>query len=243
MQLRSLLTLLAFANPLLADKNLRINLTPPPNAVISQVKAELERQGLIAPDELTKLDQKTWSLGGFLTVYGGFFDYSDNDGSVTFPLRHEDPKVYIAITPRITLIKLDQETISYMREGDDSSETTTIIPDDQSAKLYLCEKLQDSKKNWYWQVTEQKIPENRRLNNYTVIFLSNPRNLFIPLGQFPVSQEEQMFLPPVHVLDRRDIAKAITDNIEITRFLEPIKKKTDEAKEPHQMERNLVTNF
>src|SRR5579862_7344471 len=39
----------------------------------------------------------TQKLNGFLGIYAGYFGYSDHKGLLSFPLRHANPKLYIAI--------------------------------------------------------------------------------------------------------------------------------------------------
>src|SRR3990172_10065013 len=87
----------------------------------------------------------TPSLSGFVVLYGGYVDISNPDGLVAFPLRHPDPKLLVAITPEIKLIKVKKNTFSHAEY---------IVHDKNPTKLYLFEKKEDEKKQIYWDVKE-----------------------------------------------------------------------------------------
>ena len=96
----------------------------------------------------------TPKLSGFIAIYAGFMDISDRDGLISFPLRHVSPKINVAVTEQINLIKVKENTISH-RE---------FLPQNQvPSKLYSFERKEDidpkdpTKKTTYWSVKEIPI--------------------------------------------------------------------------------------
>jgi hypothetical protein len=226
-----------------SGKQLVARLSPPPTSAISQAKEEFQK--LNPNDELPdsfkiKKDKR---VSGFMTIYGGYYDFSDKDGTISFPLRHESPKSYIVITPRVEMIKLLKETISHQKVGPAPVSREISIPSKSGAKIYLLEKLKNKDNSLYWSVTEQPIPENRKISKIAITILTNPDNIFVPTGNFFISEKDHMVLPAIHVVGRKGVARSISNNIEITRYFEPIRKKNkNEKKENLSIQQDILTN-
>ncbi len=163
-------------------------------------------------------------LSGLVALYGGYMDISDPDGLIAFPLRHATPKLYLAITPRITLANVKENTYSHREYVSDN---------DSPVALYVCELKQDEKKNSYWEIQEAKMPEDKKINPLTVVILTSPKNIFVPTGHFLTTQNPQLILPDLYVIGRSSTDDALLQSLDIRQFFEPVsaqqKKASDNA--------------
>ena len=169
-------------------------------------------------------------LSGFIGIYAGYWDYSDTDGLLSFPLRHPTPKVYIAITPQIALINVKGNTYSH-------KEFVPNVP----ARLYLFEKKVDAKKIPYWQVSEAKIPENLKINAITIVILNKPDNIFVQLGDIKSNENVQLVLPELYVVGNIDHEKIILNNLDMERFFEQIN--TDKKQVSDSAVQKMISNL
>jgi hypothetical protein len=183
-----------------ADSRIVIYLTHPQREVITGAGQTLE-------------NYKDLHLSGFACIYAGYMDWSDPDGLVSFPLRHTSPKLYVAITPRIELVNVKENTYSHRK----------FIPG-QPAIIYKFERKTDTKNNLYWEVTTEKIPADLTINPLAIVIITNPNNIYINTGNFITTDGGQMTLPPFYVVGRNDNKAAISYLLGIKRFFEPISK-------------------
>ncbi|MFA6263410.1 MAG: hypothetical protein WCW33_01225 [Candidatus Babeliales bacterium] len=182
------------------DSRIVIYLTHPKREVVAGAGQKLK-------------DYKDLSLSGFACIYGGYMDFSDPDGLISFPLRHTTPKVYIVITPRIELVNIKENTFSHRK----------FVPG-VPAIIYTCERKTDTKNNLYWHVTTEKIPANLIINPLALVIISHPNNIYISQGDAMCTNGGQMVLPPFYVVGRNDNEAAVSYALGIRRFFEPITK-------------------
>lgn len=160
------------------------------------------------------------SLSGFLTLYSGYMDYSNSDGEISFPLRHESNKAYLIITPNIRLIKVKENTISH-KEFDETVKDKTAI--------YLFEKKRDKNKQFYWHVTKQDYPNNKIISPLSLIILTNPQNIFVKTGDFMMIDNKQFILPRnVYVITNNQSRKILLTFMNMEKYFEPIDLKDKE---------------
>jgi len=189
----------------------------------------------------------TQKLNGFLGIYAGYFAYSDHKGLLSFPLRHANPKLYIAITPNIALIKI-KDTISH-REF--------IINDQNPTKLYVCERKQEIIKKpeeqdsqqagkapatrFYWDIQEAPLPADNKINPLTVVILTKPKNIYVPLGHFLTSESPHLVLPDFYVMGNVDNNEELLQAIGFTDLFEKIN--TEEKKASDKVVQKMITNI
>jgi hypothetical protein len=137
----------------------------------------------------------TPKLSGFPLLYAGYITVTDNDGLATFPLRHTQQKLYIAVTPDIKMIHVKGSSFSHAEYHQTHSNPLS---------LYKCEKLEDDKKVPFWKVSKIDKPDNNRINPITVVILTHPDNIFIATGDVMASAGEQLVLPPIRVIGNQD---------------------------------------
>ena len=165
-------------------------------------------------------------------VYGGYSDYSNN-GRIVFPLRHTSPKLYLVITKKIKFEMIKQNTVSHaeLMQG-----PVGILDDPAATQIYLFEKKQDDKhKHYYWDVSEQKKPDDNRINPISMVILTNPRNIYVRTGQFISSENENMVLPPnIYVIGTFENNDVILATMDLKQHLEPVEIKIKVSKTKNQ---------
>ncbi|KKQ49281.1 MAG: hypothetical protein US69_C0007G0030 [candidate division TM6 bacterium GW2011_GWF2_38_10] len=232
------------AAPFFISADTRINLFlkhPPQKTItesINQITKEQQNEELAlitkATDAQTikkKLKQEiTYKLSGFFATYAGYTDTSNPDGLISFPLRHSTPKLYLAITPSINLVKVKGKTISH-REYIVDAET----------KMYLMEQKTDEHQTTYWEVSEQPLPENRKVNPLTLIIFANPQNIIVPTGTFLSEPSSHLILPELYVVGDIQQGSILLKALDLKRFFEKIREK--DTKQGENITQTLITNM
>ncbi len=151
---------------------------------------------------------------GFLALYNGYIDYSSSDGQISFPLKQAEKKLYIAITPDIKPIKIKENTISHWE----------FIPKEKNnTKIYLFEKQIDSDKQYFWQVTEAKIPESNIVGTDYVVLLTKAKNIYVATGDFLSNDNKQLILPKnIYAIGDSQKNEVMLKFISLEKYFEPI---------------------
>ena len=170
-------------------------------------------------------------MSGFLSLYGGFSDYSNADGLIAFPLRHTTPKLYMLITKRIKLETIKGTTISH---------TELVLKNDTPARMYKFEKHEDENGHFFWRASEEELPKDGRINPITMVILTNPRNLYIPLGDFITTDTPQMILPYLYVVGSVENDALVLSTMDIKQHFEPIQ--IDAKTAAPKKNQKLITN-
>lgn len=242
----TIINFLALIN-LKADNRIIIYLKNAPQKALTLVEQEAEKEKLIK--KINKLNKKAPSrvnnkflnselqkllkpnLEGFIALYSGYMDYSNTDGLISFPLRHTDDKLYVAITPKINLVKIKDQTISHAEYITDQKIKTEI---------YKFEKKQDNKGNFFWQSTKQTVPNNKRINPLTVVILSKPKNFYVTIGDFLSNDSKQVVLNEnIYVLGATDKNAILLNTLDIKKFFDPIEL---EKRKVGEVEQEMIFN-
>ena len=244
----SMFSLCASITILQADTRIIMYLSHAPDSVLTEVEKEATQQGLaekiasLETKEPGQISQKMVKyalnrytkpvLSGFQTWYAGYSDISNNDGLISFPLRHATPKVYIAITPTIDLKMVKGHTAS-------NQEFISTKPEDVA--LYSLTLKQDEKQNSFWEVIQEQVPENKKINPLTIVILTKPKNILIPTGHFWTQINQQLILPSVYVLARSENEELLLKSLDMGRYFENIM--TDEKKVSEFSTQTMITNL
>ncbi|MFH1832311.1 MAG: hypothetical protein ABH827_05945 [bacterium] len=235
-----------------ADNRILIHLTHVQEKIRTQIEQEyyLENAKNHGIDKISMLTQQTPaqisakltkkelrkllspSLGGFPALYSGYLDISDPDGLITFPLRHNSPKLFIAITPEIKLVKAKENTFSY---AEYIANATNPI------ELYAFEKKVDDKNRPYWDVQKALVPLNNKIDNLTIVILANPKNIFITEGHFITAENVQLVLPEISIVGNTDKEKIMLQILDIKQYFESIT--VEEKKVSDTSVQKTVTNL
>jgi hypothetical protein len=242
-----------------ADVALIVQFKNAPPHVIDEVEKKLVKEklekkvgkfGSQAPEEFARRQLKGIirseaepSLAGIPVLYGGYVNYTDKDGVAEFPLRHDAHKIYMVLTPQLKFKQLRKGTVSHMRLGPPTQADPLDIFKSMPTKMLKLERQQDEKKIWFWKVSEEAVPETKRISKLSAIVLVNPHNLYVPMGEIIAHHSAHMILPPAYMLGKRYNDQVLLANLRLLRFFEQIKmkkesKKTDKGK----IEQKLIQN-
>ncbi len=244
------LVLIIFFIKLNADNRIILYLKEAPPKIINQSLAEAKKEiqpikdKQAIPSKTVKKQingSKTWympKLSGFVAIYAGFMDISDRDGLISFPLRHVTPKINIAITEQIKLFKVKNNTIAH-RE---------FLPSNKvQAKLYTFERKEDvnpkdpTKKTQYWNVQETPLPADNIINPLTLVILSKPSNIYVPVGDFMSAESSHLILPEIYVIGNKGQADILSQTLDFSRYFEPIVK--EQQKIDDKKKQSLIKNI
>lgn len=250
-QIKLILWVLAMAisfDTLHSDNRIIAYLKQVPENTLQSVEKEANQMNLA--EKIASLDSKTPgvvsqkivknalrsalrpNLSGVLAIYGGYMDISDSDGLISFPLRHITPKLYLAITPRIRLINIKGNTFAHREYLSDDQNPTVI---------YSFELKQDEKKYTYWDVKEESIPQDKKINPITMVLITNPKNIYIQEGQHIATPNVQLILPDIYLTGRENNEQALLTALDMRRYFEPIT--VDEKKAGDMVLQRMITNL
>ena len=255
-----LLISLVLSTNLICAPAILARLSHPNNQIINSVEKQLIAEGRLqgkinklGTRDHIKMSKKRFknglrsylpALNGFAALYGGFINYSDKNGLISFPLLHKEEKIYLVITANIKPNIIYGNTISHL----------TLLPEPKRkkvyAQIYLLEKIEEKPEKkpaadttpkeeaekeaqpiWYWKVTKQKIPKNNTINALSFVLLTRPKNIYFPVKDSITSELKHLVLPPMYVLNDESNDKLIMNLLDITRYFEPISTDMKSAKE------------
>lgn len=174
----------------------------------------------------------TPKLSGFPLLYAGYTTITDANGLATFPLRHAQQKLYVAVTPDIKMIHVKGSSFSHTEYAPDMT-----VP----LALYKLEKSEDEKKQALWKVSKIDKPDNNRINPITVVILTHPDNIFITEGSIMATPGEQMVIPPIRVVGNQDKDLVNLRLLDITPHFEKVQIKGKRAND--NTVQKIVTTF
>ncbi len=246
--IKTLFIFLFFCVLLKADNRIVFYLKDAPMQAVRLVQMDIEKEKGIA--KINKINKKTPGqisrkllknemkkylmpkLSGFIALYGGYIDYSNINGLISFPLRHTEPKLYLVITPKIKLVKVKGETISHLEFEDAKT---------APAKIYFFEKKEDKNKQFFWAVSEQKIPQDRRINVLSVVLLTKPKNIYVTTGDFISNDSKHIVLPQnIYAVGIVGNNKVLLDSLNIKRYFEQIE--VEEQKVSDVLYKEMIVN-
>lgn len=173
-------------------------------------------------------------LSGFISLYGGYVDYSNPDGSVRFPLLHakkanQNPQVMVIITPKIDLVTVHGNTISHKK-----------IVKGEPTKIFLFEKKKNTaSESFYWQVKKVDEPKDNNIPPTSIIILTDPDNIVVPTGDFMTSSNPNFVLPDFYIVGNKGNAAVTNYFWDIRRHFEQIEQ---EEKVVDSTKQQLIKN-
>lgn len=154
-----------------------------------QAAESLKKPGKIAEYCVFGFYDKKLVHGVFAT-YAGYLSVSNEIGQITFPQLQTKNLVKILITHRLTPIIMMGNTVHHWE-----------IDKEAPAQLYSFTKEYNKRtKSYFWNVKEEKLPDNLRIATDTLVILAKPKHLYVPEGITLITQETANFtLPDIYV--------------------------------------------
>lgn len=233
--LHVLVLLIAASCNRLIGSSINLFLRPAPAAVQRDVAAKLERLHTKGPSQIGRKMLKNGferllpTTSGLIALYGGYVDYSDPDGNITFPLLHKKKKLFLVITPEITLTPIHGHTFSHKN-----------IVEGKEVKRYLFRRKVDAHRIPFWKVSEKKPPKDGVISPLSLVLLTKPKNIVVPTGDFMATDQINMILPHIYVVGNLANEKALLDFMDIRRYFEQITRESKEVTE--QVKQRLIMN-
>ena len=182
------------------------------------------------------------SLSGFIALYGGYLDYSNMDGRIALPRRHNDDKLYVIVTPTIKTKTVYKETIGHLELMlPDSNEPIKIYKLERKEEEVTDKETEKKEKVLFWTVSEETIPEDKKINPLSVVILTRPENLFIPTGDFMTTDNPNLILPNIYVVGNMEKPFSSFDFMDIKKYFEPVEIK-EEKKEKKKLKQQIILN-
>ncbi|MBM3893287.1 hypothetical protein FJ365_02700 [Candidatus Dependentiae bacterium] len=219
-KINSLLLLLTISS-IRADNRIVMYLRHAPQNILDEVqqtaREELTKAQTPAAQAKELLDAKVPallkpSLGGIAALYGGYFTVSRPDGLISFPLRHATPKVYVAVTPIIQLIRIKGNTFSHR----------SYCPPPTPTALFSVEQQVDDKNRTFWTVRTESLPDDLVVNPLTIVLLTEPKNIVIADGNFLTGPNPQLVLPEPMVVSNKGNDACLMNAMSIRQHFEGI---------------------
>lgn len=212
-----------------ADTRLIAYLQHAPIDILQEAEDEAEEQKLL--DKLNAIDQKPPSYlskrqaksrlrelmlphrSGILALYSGYSDYSNADGLLSFPLRHADKKIFVAITENIKLVKAAGHTVSHIEFTKNPA---------TPGELYELNKKIDEAEQPYWSVKKVPLPADNIIPTTSLIILTKPKNIIIPQGDAISVKTNHMILPAIYLVGNNNYVQTVSRLLNIQSYFEPI---------------------
>lgn len=179
-------------------------------AASKKIANKLHRPGKIISNHTKRIIPP--KLSGIFATYGGFLTTSNLDGEISFPLKHENPGVYVLVTEKITPIVMSANTLHHWE-----------LIEDTPSKFYLFERRYDpTTQVYYWDVSAQPLPKNNIIPLETMVLFANPKYVFIPLGITPVAPDPNLLLPDIYIKNGLNIALDSLYVLNLSHYFGPI---------------------
>ncbi len=260
------LAIIAFSIPQLgrgaSGATMMIRISLPPDFVVKSAEQEFAKEkyqekinqiGSISPEKFVRKflkkatrSHKNHGLSGIPAVYRGYVSYSDTEGIITFPLKHDEPETYIAITPQLKLVPLYQQTMSRMSiapeaetipPGTPAAPTTSAHAIDFPAifkslpvQIYNFSLKTENPDKPNWIIKKTDVPQDGAISNLGIAIEANPNNFFVPTGTFSGIKSNHMILPTIYLLGRKYNDKVLLNTLKLSQYFEPVSFETPAPK-------------
>ena len=124
------------------------------------------------------------ALPGVMCLYGGNVALSDKNGQIIFKRNQQTPNLYFLPAYMIA----------------PSTVHNWMLDSQEPASLYFAEFHQnDSLELYYYQVSEADLPKDNHIPLNTIIFIADPKDVFIPTGATLTDLSQNMILPNIYI--------------------------------------------
>jgi hypothetical protein len=126
---------------------------------------------------------------GILATYSGFIGFSDTNGELTFPRKHEATSLTVVVTPVISPAIMHGNTISHWE-----------LDATKPCAVYSFERIRDDAHNLtFWQAKEVEPFPDCKIPITALIIIADPAYVYVPLGVTPTELSANLLLPDIYV--------------------------------------------
>lgn len=182
---------------------------------VEKISQKLKKSNKLAKHTVNGIIQHI-PVAGLLVSYAGYITFSNYNGEVILPRKHQSSHVSILITPEIVPVSLFENTILNWK----------LIPG-IPAKMYSCEKkYNDKDDSYYWETQEVSLPENNIISLSTIIIIAKPTNIMMNVGITPTIETANLVLPDIYVKKGINIIENSSYMLTIRHLFKAVESKT-----------------
>lgn len=160
---------------------------------IDKKKDKLTKPSYVQMQKIKQLLDPNITNGIFASYYG-YLTLSAPDGQISFPSQvvwddKKAPVVTMMITNRVTPMMMNSATIDHWE-----------IEEKTPAAFYKFERTKDTNSDvYFWQVTQEKIPEDLRIPPDSILIFAKPDTIYVPTGIVLAENSPNLHLPDIYV--------------------------------------------
>ena len=156
---------------------------------LEKLSKKIQQPGFVS-GKIIKRSKRSSGVPGIMCMYGGHVSLSDQKGQVVFPKLQDTPAMNFLITKGIKAAYiLAPATIHNWQ----------IDPKHPSKMYHVQLKQNQETQLYYFEATLAEIPKNNSIPLNTVIIMSDPENIFIPLGATITDYSPNLALPNIYI--------------------------------------------
>ncbi len=175
-------------------------------------------------DCILQANPNSLPVSGLFSTYAGYSTISTPfSGQISFPRKQQNPSFSIVVTPQIEPVIMLGSTVHHWQ-----------LIKELPVVFYEVDRKQDPEtNNYFWSVRQSKAPENGIVPLTSIVLFAKPKNIYIPLGVTPTTDNPQLLLPTVYVRKGVDLVASALSLLNVKHFFRSVrtvyKKGTDQS--------------
>lgn len=160
---------------------------------------------------------------GIFATYFGYITSSNHNGQLLFVRKHQKDEIKLLITPMIEPVMMIDLTIHHWQ-------VAPHVP----ARLYSLVRKQDEEtKAYYWDVHDEQIPDNKRIELDTMVIFADPDKILVPTGITLTTKSPHLILPDIYARKHLQRALEALRVLRIKQFFSPVLSETKKQNETY----------
>ncbi len=149
---------------------------------------------------------------GILVTYSGYLVVSNMLGQITLPRLTQKPVLNILITEQIEPVMMIGNTVHHWE-----------LSKNTPAQMYSLERKEDAQtKLVYWEYQETALPTDNIIPLNTIVILTKPKNIVVPLGITLTDTSQQWILPTLFARKNINTLEPALSALKVRQFFGPI---------------------
>ncbi|HTM06350.1 MAG TPA: hypothetical protein VL201_03850 [Patescibacteria group bacterium] len=195
-----------------ADPIIQLPLIEDVSESIMRLEKKIKKSGSAGSANFNNL-VKASRVSGFFATYAGMLTLSDKMGIITFPRRHIQSRVYIAITEEIVPIMRLENTVHHWE----------FIRGKPILFYKLEEKIDKEKNRLVWDIQEVEVPKNQIIPAEALVVFGDPAYFYFDVTvAYACYVKPNIFLPPLLLKKGTNAIKNSLHLLSIRHFFGPL---------------------
>lgn len=156
---------------------------------LEKLSKKIQQPGFVS-GKIIKAHKRSSAVPGIMCMYGGHVALSDKKGQVVFPRLQETPSMNFLITKGIKAAYILAPATIHNWQVDPT----------QPSKMYHIQLKQNQETQlYYFEATQATIAKDNSIPLNTIIIISDPENVFIPLGATITDYSPNLTRPNLYI--------------------------------------------